>query len=224
MSIVILMNMKETHPEKQKFHYSLLKLAPHEIVEPRVLPAAIVTLLGYISYGVVLTLIPDWSHYLGINNKGLFFVVFTVSSLLMRFVAGRVSDRRGRVAVLKAALAILIVAILVIGWAGSAATLMAGAFLYGVATGLFSPAASAWTADLSVPEFRGRAMATMYISLEAGIGLGALLSGWLFADVISRVPIIFYSSAAFTAFALLYLLIRPQQKNTAPATEMAMKE
>jgi predicted MFS family arabinose efflux permease len=83
---------------------------------------------------------------------------------------------------------------------------MAGTFLYGIATGLFSPASTAWTSDLSDPDHRGRAMATMYIALEAGIGLGALAAGWLFNDQVQRVPAILYGCAALTLPGLLYLL------------------
>lgn len=211
LSIVILMNLKETHAEKQRFHFALLRIGRKEVVDWQVLPAAIVTLLGYVSYGAMLTLIPDWSQHLGIANKGTFFVVFTLSSLLVRFTAGRVSDKHGRVTVLKLALLLLVISLLLIGWASSVTLLMIAAFIYGIAVGLFSPASSAWTVDLSDPAHRGRAMATMYIALEIGIGLGALLSGWLFADVISRMPYIFYGTAAVTAFGLLYLILRKQK-------------
>lgn len=206
LSIVILMNLKETHPSKQKFHYSLLKISSTEIIDSRVLPAAIITFLGYISYGVILTLIPDWSEYLGTHNKGLFFVAFTLSSLLVRFIAGRFSDKHGRTTVLKVALMLLILALSLTAFAKSVAMLMVSAALYGIATGLFSPASSAWTIDLSHPEHRGKAVATMYIALEAGIGLGALLAGWLFHDVIAMIPLIFYGAAGVTALGLFYLL------------------
>lgn len=214
LSIVILLNLKETHKEKQRFRFSLLKIQKHEIIDNRVLPAAIVTLLGYISYGVILTLIPDWSHHLGIKNKGSFFVVFTLSSLLVRFMAGRVSDKHGRVIVLKVSLALLILSVALIGMATSIAVFISGAFLYGIAVGLFSPASSAWTIDLSHPDHRGKAVATMYIALEVGIGLGALLAGWLFADVISMVPLIFYGTAIITSFGLIYLLFRAKKVET----------
>ncbi len=216
LSIVILMNMKETHPEKQRFQFSLFKLSRNEILEPKVMPAAIVTFLGYISYGVVLTLIPDWSQHLGVANKGTFFVVFTISSLLVRFVAGRVSDRHGRVAVLKAALLLLVLSIVMIGWAATPVVLMSGAFIYGLATGLFSPASAAWTADLSQPENRGKAMATMYIALEAGIGIGALIAGWLFADAMPMIPLIFYGTAGITVLGLVYLLMTPRKRKLVP--------
>lgn len=220
LSIGILLNIPETQKEKQRFRFSFLKLGWHEILEPRVMPAAIVTLLGYVSYGAVLTLVPDWADHLGIANKGTFFILFTVSSLLVRFVAGKVSDRHGRVAVLKVALVLLIAALMLIGWARSVSMLLCGAFVYGLGTGLFSPASSALTADLSHPEFRGRAMATMYIALELGIGLGALIAGWVYHDQIRLVPLIFYASAAVTLAGLFYLLFGykpPRQTNVVAA-------
>jgi len=205
-SIIILMNLKETHPHKERFRPGLLKLRAGEIIEPLVLPAAIVTLLGYVSYGAILTLVPDWSQHLGIANKGLFFVVFTLSSLLVRFLAGRVSDRKGRVVVLKTALVLLLIAVVIIGLAATPWMLMSGAFLYGIGTGLFSPASSAWTADLSDPDYRGRAMATMYIALELGIGLGALLAGTLAGDRLAWIPWVFYGSAFVSLCGLIYLI------------------
>ncbi len=211
LSIAILMNMKETISKKQKFKWSLLKISRFEIIEVQVLPAAIVTLLSYFGYGALLTLIPDWSGHLGIANKGLFFMTFTISSLLIRFVAGRASDRYGRVKVIKLSLFILIISFFLIGFAPSPGMLLTGSVVYGIATGILSPATNAWTIDLSRPEHRGKAMATMYIALEAGIGLGALIAGWLFQDAMYMVPFIFYLSAAVSFLALIYMLWRDRR-------------
>ncbi|HZF63764.1 MAG TPA: MFS transporter [Chitinophagaceae bacterium] len=206
LSIAILLNLQETHQQKQPFRLDLLKLHKKDIIEPLVLPAAAITFLGYVSYGTVLTLIPDWSDHLGIRNKGLFFIVFTASSLLVRLAAGRLSDRKGRVYVLKIALSLIAISVCLIGWARSIPSLMTGTIIYGIGVGIFSPASAAWTADLSNPEHRGRAMATMYIALEAGIGIGALAAGWLFQENLERIPMIFYSAAMITACGMLYLM------------------
>jgi predicted MFS family arabinose efflux permease len=77
--------------------------------------------------------------------------------------------------------------------------------------GILSPATNAWTIDLSHPDHRGKAMATMYIALEAGIGLGALLAGWFYQDVIANVPMIMYVSAGITLVALVYLWLRGRE-------------
>lgn len=208
LSIVILMNMKETLKHKHLFSLHVLKISRKDIIAKEVLPAAIVTFLSYMAYGVILTLIPDWSHHLGIANKGLFFMVFTVTSLLIRFGAGKASDKYGRLKPMGIGLAILIVSLGVIAFSQSVTGLLVGAALYGIATGIVSPALNAWTVDMSYPEHRGKAMATMYIALEAGIGLGALFAGWIYQDVIGKIPLIMYLSGGMTFLALVYVAIR----------------
>jgi len=91
-------------------------------------------------------------------------------------------------------------------------------------TGLFSPASSAWTADLSHPDFRGRAMATMYIALEVGIGLGALLAGWLAGDRIVFIPYVFFGTAVVTVAGLLYLIAAGKKYRPAIAAAMELPE
>ncbi|GGH69075.1 putative MFS-type transporter YwoG [Filimonas zeae] len=215
LSIVILANMKDTLPDKQRFQLSHLRIHRKDIFDMRVLPAVIIIFLSYITYGAILTVIADWSAHLGTANKGLFFVVFTMSSLLIRFVAGKASDRYGRTIVIGISLCLLALATLMIAMAKNSALLMAASTVYGIATGMLSPAATAWTADLSDPGQRGKAMATMYISLEAGIGSGALLAGWLFISDYSMIPFIFYICTALTVVAVLYLqfLYKPRLQN-----------
>lgn len=205
LSIVILATMKETLATKQKFSFSLLKISRHEIIEFQVIPSFIVTFMSYISYGAILTVIGDWSSHLGTSNKGLFFMVFTIASLVIRFVAGKASDQYGRMLILKVSLGLLVLAMLGIALAETSLALMGASALYGVATGMLSPTVTAWTIDLSRPQHRGKAMATMYIALEAGIGIGALLAGWLFIRDLSMIPIIFYCCAGITLLALVYL-------------------
>ncbi len=205
LSIVILANMKETLPDKQKFGFKHLRLKKSDLIERQVIPAALIVLLSYISYGAILTVISDWSKHLGTSNKGLFFMIFTLSSLLIRFVAGKVSDHYGRVVVLKVSLAILIFSLLGIAFSTSSVLLMASSAVYGVATGMLSPSATAWTIDLSKPGQRGKAVATMYIFMEVGIGLGALLAGTIFISDVMAIPIIFYYCAGISLVAFVYL-------------------
>lgn len=205
LSIVILMNMKETLREPQRFRFSQLKINRHEIFETAVLPGAFITLVTYLSYGTILTLISDWSVYLGVGNKGLFFMVFTVSSLLIRFISGKLSDRVGRVKLIKVSLAILAFSMVLTGLAKSPTSLMIAATFYGFSSGMLSPALSAWIIDLSRPTQRGKAVATMYIALEAGIGLGAYIAGLLFVTDYGMIPATFYLMSFFGLTGLIYL-------------------
>jgi len=212
LSILILMNMKETLKDKERFRFSILKISRKDIIAVEVLPAAIVTFLSYIAYGAILTLIPDWSQHMGIENKGLFFMVYTIASLVIRFIAGKASDQYGRIRVINIGLVLLFVSLAVIGFADTFTGLMIGASIYGIATGILSPALNAWTVDMSHVDHRGKAMATMYIALEAGIGLGALCAGWYYQDVIAKIPIIMYTTAVMSVFALVYMLFRKRSQ------------
>ncbi|HIX53658.1 MAG TPA: MFS transporter [Candidatus Sphingobacterium stercoripullorum] len=215
LSIVIVMYMKETLKEKESFSLAMMKISRSDIIDMRVIPAGIITLLTYTAYGTILTLIPDWSGYLDIKNKGLFFTTFTLASIGIRFVSGKVADRYGRTKVITVGLIITISSLLFVSIASSVERLILSACLYGIGTGVLSPAVNAWTIDLSHPQFRGRAMATMYIALEAGIGMGALISGYLYQDVITRVPKLFFYNAFILILALSYILIYQirQRKN-----------
>ena len=206
MSILILFNMKETLKEKQKFSFGLLKISKADIYAKEALPSAMITFLSYSAYGSILTLIPDWSVYLGFQNKGIFFIVFTIASMMVRFFAGKISDQKGRVLVIKFGLILLITALVILATMQTKLGLILGGMMYGISTGILSPALNAWTIDFSKPNERGKAMATMYIAMEAGIGLGALCAGWYFQDYIDRVPMVIYVSAFVCFLGTVYML------------------
>jgi MFS family permease len=176
-----------------------------EIIEKRVLLPSIILFLSVFSFGVVLTIIPDFSTFLGIKNKGLFFAVFTLSSLGIRLIAGRTSDRYGRVVVLRAAVICMMMAMVAVAFAETKFVLLCSGVLFGAAVGMYSPTTTAWVIDRSLDKFRGRALATMYIFLESGIGVGAVISGWLYANNPENFRLVFLSSGgvAFLAFLIL---------------------
>ena len=204
LSIAILINMKETLENPSRLSWDAFKITRKDVFEPRVLPPSLVVFLTYFSFGAVLTLIPDFSDSLGLRNHGLYFLVYTLTSLLIRLVAGRVSDRYGRVEVVVVGCVNLIIAMLCTGFATSPVLFFTGAVFFGFATGILSPILTAWTVDLSQEDGRGRAMATMYIAMEAGIGLGAYLSAAIFANNVARLPLAFSIMAAFGLAALVY--------------------
>lgn len=206
LSIIIVLYMKETLQSKSKFKASMLRIRKNEIIEKRAIPAGIVTLLSYSAYGVILTLIPDWSEHLGLENKGIFFAAYTLASIGTRFVSGKVADTYGRIKVMLVGLIIITISLAFIGFGSNIQGLITGACIYGIGAGILSPALNAWTIDLSVPQFRGKAVATMYIALEAGIGLGAFIAGYLYHDVIDRIPYILYGNTIFIFLAIVYTL------------------
>ena len=206
ISILLVIKVKETLKVKQKFSRKALLISKSDIIATEAIPAAIVTFVTYLGFGVVLTLIPDWSESLGIVNKGSFFIAFTVSSVFVRILAGKISDIYGRILVIKIGLFILVLALILLGILNNINGLLIAAVFYGLAMGIISPTVNAWTIDLSNQLSKGKAIATMYIALELGIGLGALFSGWFYRNQINNIPITFYVSALAALVGILYLL------------------
>ena len=183
LSIIILLQMPETLVNKQPFRFGLLRLKKNEIFDKSAIPPFIVLLLQSFSSGVVLTVIPSLSSSLGIDNKGLFFTVYTVASLGVRLVFSKSSDRYGRLPVLFVSTLVLVISMVFLVLTDSPVWFWTAAIFYGMSWGMNSPTIQAWTVDRSHEKTRGRALATMYIALEAGIGLGALGAGWVINHV-----------------------------------------
>lgn len=205
LSVVILIGMKETLHNRQSFSPRLLKISKSEIFEPLVIAPVVITFLTYFSYGALLTIIPDFSAHLGLQNKGVFFTFFTASSIGIRLLASKASDKYGRVPLLKIASALMAVSMLMIALSASPVMLLAAALVYGVSLGINSPAVTAWTIDLGLPEHRGRALGSMYIALEAGIGLGAFFSAEWYGNDPAHFARVFYIMAIVTVLATGYL-------------------
>lgn len=206
-SILILLNMKETLPkaQKQPFSLKLFKIGWIDIFEPRVLPAFVVMLLLCFSSGVILTLVANQTKLLGMTNKGLFFTISTIASLIIRFLFSKSSDKYGRIPVLIISSVIMVISMIMFALVDSVWVFVLASILFGFSWGFNTPTLMAWTVDLSHENYRGRALATTYIALEAGIGIGALFAGYLYKGKAENMAISYYLSAFLAFVALVYL-------------------
>ncbi len=208
LSVIVIIGMKETVENKQRFSTQLLKIKTADIYEPTVLVPSVVMMLVTFSFGAALTLAPDLSVSLGIANKGLFFSYFTATSLVSRVVGGRLSDEFGRRKVLIAAMLIVSSGSVYIGFSQSAFHLFTGALIFGAGYGLSSPALFAWAADLAPDKFRGRGFSTLFMALEIGIGMGAMLAGQIYNGNPDNFPIVFSGCGSLAFLAFIYLLFK----------------
>lgn len=142
-SILILIGMKETLPNPEKIQKSHFLIPPREVLEPSAIQPGIILMLSVTTYGVILTIIPDLSKQLGIDNKGTFFLYLTMASLAVRIIAGKFSDQYGRVVVLRVSTFIIAAAMVLICFAHNAFTLLSAAVILGIGVGMNSPTITA---------------------------------------------------------------------------------
>lgn len=219
-SILILLNMKETLPKSQKqlFSLKLFKIGWIDIFEPRVIPAFVVMLLLCFSSGVILTLVADQTKILGMTNKGLFFTISTIASLVVRFLFSKSSDKYGRIPVLIISAILMVVSMIMFAEVNSVWLFVLASILFGFSWGFNTPTLMAWTVDLSHENYRGRALATTYIALEAGIGIGAVFAGYLYKGKVENMAIPYYLSAFLAFVALIYLWFKKREKTILAAS------
>jgi MFS family permease len=207
-SLILLYFVKETLPvaHRQKFSFKLLKIGWNEIVEPSVWPCALVMFLSAVSSGIIFTITPDISEYLGITNKGWFFMFYTFSTILVRLFTGGLSDRIGRRKTLLFGMGLLIISVMMIAFAKTWEVYTASAIMFGLATGISSPTIFSWTADLSHPERRGIGSGTMFIALELGFIVGSVSTIVTYDSTWATVPIAFGFGALLALVSGLYLI------------------
>ena len=206
LSGVLTFKLKETLPNPQRFKFSLLKVTFDDVFEPTVLAPAFIMFLAAISTGVIFVTSPDISHFLGIENKGWFFIFYMSSTILVRLFAGSLSDRIGRRKSLIIGLLLLIISMLLIATSTEVIRYTIGAIVYGLATGINSPTIFAWVADLSPIKRRGVGAGTVFIALESAIMAGALITLLLYNSTMESARIIYVSASFFGLVGIIYLI------------------
>lgn len=157
------------------------------------------------SFGAVVGLAAVHAARVGLANPGLFFLAYALGSLAVQFVGGRLSDTRGRAAVILPGLALAAAGMAAIALAREWWLLPAAA-LFGAGLGLGQPNLFALAADHVPPARRGSALATAGIFLEGGISVGATAAGII--GQAAGLPVAFLALGALPALALVMLLAR----------------
>ena len=176
------LSLPETLPEARRVAWQDLNVLEGGTVEKAAWPAAVFLLPVAIAFGTFLTVTPDLVDDLGFVYKGSFNTVVVAASIVARLVAGKASDRHGRVELLKVGAVLLAVGMTLFSYATTVSVLLVAGVVYGLSIGINMPAIFAWTIDLAPEGKAATALSTMLMALEVGIGLGAYVSGSWFAS------------------------------------------
>ena len=140
---------------------------------------SVVVFMVTISYGAIVSFLPLFAKQRSIENFALFFTVYSIVLIVFRVFSGRLSDVFGRRALVIPGLIGLAASMVLLSMTGSLIMLLIVAGLYGLAWGAVQPALMAQVTDLSNPNERGACMATFTSAFDLGIGLGAMMLGFL---------------------------------------------
>jgi MFS family permease len=135
--------------------------------------------LLYVTFTSYTTFLPLYARTFGMQNAGYLYSIYALALLSTRFLSARVSDQRGRAAVIIPGLGSAILALLVLALAPNSWFLYIGVILYGLGFGLAQPGLSALMIDRLSPERRGIGMSTFGQGIDLGMGIGGVLMGYI---------------------------------------------
>lgn len=204
LSVAIVIGMEESLPNAVKLKAVHFKLKIEDLWDSRAKEPAILMMLTVTMFGAIITLIPDYSKGLGILNKGLFISIMTVTTILTRLFTSKMSDVRGRIFSCKIGTSFWVLGAVLLIFR-QIELFYLSAVLCGFASGTNSPALFAWAVDVANGERAGRAMATLFIALEAGITIGAFASAFIYDNHFENFTFVFLAIAALNVGALAYL-------------------
>jgi MFS family permease len=177
----------------------------------QVLIPSIALLSGATCYGAVLTFLPLFAPERGLPEFGIFFTVYAATTILSRVVAGRLSDRIGRIKVIIPCMALLAVAVCLLPFLDTLWLLALISFLLGLGFGSLIPTLNALVVDQTGPHDRGSALAFFWSSMDVGITMGSMALG--FVAECCGYPALFWISGGSVVVALLvFSVFQPRGK------------
>ena len=214
-ALLMTLKLPESLPGARKTRPSDLNVFKGPSLDWSAWPSAFALLPIAFAFGTFLTLTPDFVESLGYVYKGSFNTIVVAASIAMRFVAGKASDRHGRLPLMIIGTALLAVGMWVFSMATTSLVATAGALIYGASVGINMPTIFAWTADLAREGKVALALGTMLMSLELGIGLGAVLSGKWYGGDLGQISSAYAFCSLFAVATMLGLIIGHRQASRA---------
>lgn len=149
-------------------------------IEKKSLPAAGLGGLVFFAYGAVLTFIPLFARSLGLQAEtSLFFVVFAIVIILTRPFVGRLFDEKGPDYTVYPGFVLFAIGMVLFGQTETLGGLLGGAVLLGSGFGALAPAFQTLAVQAAPPERAGVATATYFWFLDLGVGVAAVLLGFV---------------------------------------------
>ncbi|GAA1395694.1 MFS transporter [Luteococcus peritonei] len=151
-----------------------------DLVEPRVLPIALVVCLCALPFGAVLTLLGSFAAEVGlVGAAGLYFLVYALVIMVSRPVAGVLQDRLGDTAIMVPIIVFTIAGLVITALAQAGWMLLVGGALLGLGYGTMVPAGQTVALNLVGSARAGVGISSYFLFVDAGTGIGPFVIGAL---------------------------------------------
>ena len=149
-------------------------------IEPKALPIAFIVMMVAFCYSSILSFINFYAIEIDlVETASFFFVVYAGAVLLSRPFTGRLMDNKGANFVMYPAFVIFAAGMLLLSSVNTGTTFLLAGALIGLGFGNMQSSTQAIAVKLTSPHRLGLATSTFFIALDAGLGFGPYLLGFI---------------------------------------------
>lgn len=175
------------------------------IIEKTAIPTSIVLFFIALTLGSIITFLPIYALNRGIDDIGIFFIVYAFALLLTRVKMGKMVDRYGVTPVMIPGLLVAFISLIILAFAQSLSTFLIVAVLYGFGFGTVYPTLNATMVRMCPPSRHGTGNATFFSAMDIGVGLGSII--WGYVSEIGGFIYVYLGAAICIIFSLVFYLI-----------------
>ena len=182
-------------------------------IEPKAVPIAIVTLLVAFCYSSVLSYINSYAIELDlVSTASFFFLIYAVAVLVSRPFTGRWMDSKGANFIMYPAFIIFAAGMLLLSLVDNSFMLLLSGVLIGFGFGNMQSSTQAIAVKLTPAHRMGLATSTFFIALDAGLGFGPYVLGYIIDSLGYQKLYIVLTIMILVVFVLYYFLHGKKEK------------
>ncbi|WP_062108090.1 MFS transporter [Bacillus niameyensis] len=172
-----------------------------------------------VGFGIIIPVLPFYAEEMGASptQLGLLMAVYSLMQLLFSPFWGRISDRIGRKPVIMIGIFGLAISFFLMAFATELWMLFAARIIGGLLSSANMPTVTAYVADITSPEDRGKGMGVVGASVGLGFILGPAIGG-IFSKTSLSMPFIIAGISSIITFFLVMTILReslPSEKRGA---------
>lgn len=176
------------------------------VVRESLLPAIIMAFIAFSHAGVSIY-VPLYMLQQNFGNPAYYFMTEALFVLLSRPIAGPLSDRFSRRAVILPGLTLILFGLTLVSLAPSASILLVAAAVNGLGLGFAHPALMTLSIDWAPAERRGLSMAQFQTFHDLGLALGAIALGGLLDLIHNNFSLMYLVSASVGGVGLIVFTV-----------------
>lgn len=178
-----------------------------QFIEPKAVPIAIITLVISFCYSSVLSFIKFYANEINlVSAASFFFLVYSIAVLFSRPFTGRLMDTKGANYIMYPGFVILAGGMVLLSSVNTGIMLLVAGALIGLGFGNMQSSTQAIAVKLTLPQRMGLATSTFFIALDAGLGFGPYLLGFIIPVTGYRSLYVILGIVVFLSAVLYYFL------------------